>query len=73
MGIYAFKKNVLEKICQLKETKNEKKEKLEQLRWLDNHYRIKVEITNFESYSIDTLEDLKKFSRLLDKIINLAL
>ena len=65
VGIYAFKKNVLEKICQLKETKNEKKEKLEQLRWLDNHYRIKVGITNFESYSIDTLEDLKKIQQII--------
>ena len=65
VGIYAFKKNVLEKICQLKETKNEKKEKLEQLRWLDNHYRIKVGITNFVSYSIDTLEDLKKIQQTI--------
>ena len=65
VGIYAFKKNVLEKICQLKETENEKKEKLEQLRWLDNHYKIKVGITNFESYSIDTLEDLKKIQQII--------
>lgn len=65
VGIYAFKKNILEKICQLKETKNEKKEKLEQLRWLDNHYKIKVGITNFESYSIDTLEDLKKIQQII--------
>lgn len=60
IGIYAYRKNVLNKICQLKESENEKKERLEQLRWLDNNYNIKVGITNFEAFSIDTPNDLQK-------------
>ena len=60
IGIYAYKKDVLEKICQLQESTNEKKERLEQLRWLDNNYTIKVGITNFQTLSVDTPEDIEK-------------
>jgi 3-deoxy-manno-octulosonate cytidylyltransferase (CMP-KDO synthetase) len=60
IGIYAYKKDVLEKICELPESKNERRERLEQLRWLDNNYKIKVGITNFEALSIDTPDDLQK-------------
>ncbi len=60
IGIYAYKKDVLEKICQLQESNNEKKERLEQLRWLDNNYTIKVGITNFQTLSVDTPEDIEK-------------
>ena len=44
---------------------NEKKNSLEQLRWLDNNYKIKVLETDTENISIDTLDDLKT---LLNKI-----
>lgn len=60
VGIYAYKKQILEKICSLPQTKNEKREQLEQLRWLDNKYNIKVKITEFETLSVDTPEDIKK-------------
>ena len=60
IGIYAYKKHILEKICKLPETKNEKREQLEQLRWLDNKHNIKVKITEFETLSVDTPEDIKK-------------
>ena len=60
IGIYAYRQNILKKICQLEETENEKKERLEQLRWLDNNYKINVGITNFETFSIDTPDDLEK-------------
>lgn len=60
IGIYAYKKDVLEKICQLPRSKNEIRERLEQLRWLDNNYTIKVGITNFQTLSIDTPEDIEK-------------
>lgn len=60
IGIYAYKKDTLEKICQLPQSKNEIKERLEQLRWLDNNYAIKVGITNFQSLSVDTPNDLVK-------------
>ena len=60
IGIYAYKKDVLEKICQLPQSKNEIREQLEQLRWLDNSYNINVGITNFQTLSIDTAEDIEK-------------
>ena len=61
IGIYGFKKNILTEICQLPQSENEKKEKLEQLRWLDNGYKIKIGITKIESLSVDTPDDIKQF------------
>jgi 3-deoxy-manno-octulosonate cytidylyltransferase (CMP-KDO synthetase) len=58
IGIYGFRQNTLEKICSLATTENELKHKLEQLRWLDNNYKIKVVLTKQDSISIDTKEDL---------------
>jgi 3-deoxy-manno-octulosonate cytidylyltransferase (CMP-KDO synthetase) len=63
IGIYAYKKDVLEKICQLPQSKNEIREQLEQLRWLDNNYPIKVGISNFQTLSVDTPEDIKKIKQ----------
>ena len=58
IGIYAYKTKILNEICKLPQSKNEKKERLEQLRWLDNGCEIKVGITTFESMSVDTPEDI---------------
>lgn len=60
IGLYAFRKNVLQQIAQLKQSSLEKLESLEQLRWLENDYSIGIEITNLETVGIDTKEDLKK-------------
>ncbi len=60
IGLYAYKSDVLQKICQLPPSKNELKEKLEQLRWLDNSFNIKVGITKYQSVSVDTTNDIKK-------------
>ena len=60
VGIYAFKSKVLNEISKLSQTKREMNENLEQLRWLENKYQIAVGITDHESVSIDTREDLKK-------------
>tara|TARA_Y100001954_G_scaffold237906_1_gene303287 strand:- start:236 stop:943 length:708 start_codon:yes stop_codon:yes gene_type:complete len=60
IGIYAFKTSVLNAISKLIQTEREIKENLEQLRWLENNYQIAVGITDHESKSIDTHEDLKK-------------
>ena len=60
IGIYAFKKKILHKICKLPQSKNEISEKLEQLRWLDNNFIIRVGITNFQTISVDTPSDIKK-------------
>ena len=60
IGIYAYRLNVLEKVCDLKPSSLEIKHKLEQWRWLQNGYDILVLETPFDSYSVDTPEDLKK-------------
>ncbi len=66
IGIYGYRKNILNQICQLPKSKNEIKESLEQLRWLDNNYKIKVGITRFQTLSIDTPDDIEKIK---DEII----
>lgn len=58
IGIYAYRKNALLEIVNLPESSLEKAESLEQLRWLENGYKIKCAITTHESISIDTPEDL---------------
>jgi len=60
IGIYGYRTQTLAEICKLPASENEKNEQLEQLRWLDNGYKIKVGITTFESLSIDTPEDIEK-------------
>ncbi len=60
IGLYGFRTDILEKLVALKPTENEQKYKLEQLRWLDHHYKIKIGTTTHESISIDTQDDLEK-------------
>ncbi|MDC3030085.1 3-deoxy-manno-octulosonate cytidylyltransferase [Flavobacteriales bacterium] len=60
IGIYAYRFNILEKVCALKPSSLEIKHKLEQWRWLQNGYDILVLETPFDSFSVDTPEDLKK-------------
>lgn len=67
VGLYAYRSAVLNKICQLNPSKKELKLKLEQWRWLENNYQIKIVETNFESYAIDTPEDLKKIIETFGK------
>ena len=64
IGIYAYKKNALEKFINLKPSPLEKRESLEQLRALENGMKIAVKIVDAHPLSVDTQEDL-------DKIINL--
>ena len=58
IGLYAFRPNILKEITALPQSTLELAESLEQLRWLQNGYKIKVAITNQETIGIDTPEDL---------------
>lgn len=60
IGIYGYRTDVLAQITKLERSPLEIAESLEQLRWLENGYRIHVEFTDIEPVSIDTPEDLKK-------------
>jgi 3-deoxy-manno-octulosonate cytidylyltransferase (CMP-KDO synthetase) len=60
IGIYAYRKEVLNEIVKLPMGNLEKFESLEQLRWIENGYSITVKETDIESISIDTPEDLEK-------------
>ncbi|MEZ5043842.1 MAG: 3-deoxy-manno-octulosonate cytidylyltransferase [Saprospiraceae bacterium] len=61
IGIYAFRKEVLLACAKLPQGRLEKMESLEQLRWLEAGYRIKVGLTQVETIGIDTPDDLRKF------------
>jgi 3-deoxy-manno-octulosonate cytidylyltransferase (CMP-KDO synthetase) len=63
IGIYAFKKDFLLKFASWKQTPLEKYEKLEQLRALENGYKIKVCLTRYPSFTIDSPSDLIKFKK----------
>ena len=60
LGLYAYRREVLSEITQLPQSSLELAESLEQLRWLQNGYRIKVGLTDVETVGIDTPEDLVK-------------
>ena len=58
-GIYAYRKDILDKFTKLDISTNEKKYKLEQLRAIDNGISIKVVLTDRVNKGIDTLEDVR--------------
>lgn len=60
IGIYGYRSSVLSQITALEISALERAESLEQLRWIENGYKIKLAITDKESQAIDTPEDLKK-------------
>jgi len=59
VGMYAYRADVLEKITKLPVSNLEKTESLEQLRWIENGYKIKCVETKYESYCVDTPEDIE--------------
>ena len=65
IGMYAYRRDVLREITSLPQSSLEMAESLEQLRWLQNGYRIKVGETYTETIGIDTPEDLAKAQELL--------
>ena len=60
IGLYAYRTDVLRQITSLPQGDLERAESLEQLRWLENGYKIKVGITHVETIGIDTPEDLQR-------------
>ncbi len=60
IGLYGYRAEVLKEITKLKPSPLEITESLEQLRWLEAGYTIKVGITAFDTLAIDTPDDLKK-------------
>lgn len=68
LGIYAYRRQVLKEITQLPQSPLEIAESLEQLRWLQNGYRIRVGITDVETVGIDTPDDLKRAEDFLKNI-----
>jgi 3-deoxy-manno-octulosonate cytidylyltransferase (CMP-KDO synthetase) len=60
VGMYAYRRDVLEKITKLPVSSLERAESLEQLRWLEHGFKIKCVITRFESHCIDVPEDVEK-------------
>lgn len=65
LGIYAYRREVLREVTRLPMSPLEKAESLEQLRWLQNGYRIRVGITNVETVGIDTPDDLRRAEAFL--------
>lgn len=59
IGLYAYRVEVLKEITSLPQSVLELAESLEQLRWLENGYTIKVGITEVETIGIDTPQDLE--------------
>ena len=65
LGIYAYRREVLAEITRLPQSSLEKAESLEQLRWLQNGYRIRVALTDMETVGIDTPDDLQRAEQFL--------
>ena len=64
IGTYAYRIDILQEITQLQPSSLEIAESLEQNRWIENGYTIKVKETKFKSYPVDTPEDLEKIKKL---------
>lgn len=68
IGLYAYRGDVLKEITSLPQSSLEKAESLEQLRWLENGYKIKVGISEVETIGIDTPQDLQRAEEFLKKL-----
>lgn len=65
LGIYAYRTDILSQITTLKPSTLELAESLEQLRWIENGFKIKVCYTDIETIGIDTPEDLAKANAII--------
>lgn len=60
IGMYAYRADILQEVTQLTQSPLEIAESLEQLRWIENGYKIKVGYTDVETIGIDTPADMEK-------------
>ena len=65
IGIYAYRSSVLKEIVRLPKGQLEKAEKLEQLRWIEYGYKIKVELVDYLGIGVDTQKDIDKIIEIL--------
>ena len=66
IGIYAYKVNILEKFVSLEQTNNEKENKLEQLRALDNKLKINIALAKSSPIGVDTEEDYLAIKKIME-------
>ena len=66
IGIYCYKKSTLKKFVNLKQTKNEKNNRLEQLRAMDNNINIRVALANSSPIGVDTKEDYLALKKIME-------
>jgi len=66
LGIYAYKPNILKKLVNFEQTSNEIKNKLEQLRAIDNKIKINVGLAKFCPIGVDTMEDYLALKKKLE-------
>ena len=67
VGMYAYTPNALKKFAQLPQTRLELTEGLEQNRWLENGYPIRIAFTEHDSIPVDTPEDLERIRKIICK------
>lgn len=68
IGLYAYRAEVLKAITALPQSSLELAESLEQLRWLENGFKIKVGVTDVETIGIDTPQDLERAEAFLQAL-----
>ena len=67
VGIYGFRTDVLKEVGKLPTSSLELAESLEQLRWLENGYKIQVKLTEFDSISVDIPQDLDRVLAIINQ------
>ena len=65
IGIYGYPKSILKEFVKLPNSSLESIEMLEQLRLLENGYKIKVIETEYDAIGVDTPEDIEKVEKIL--------